>query len=139
MSKAKFWIEILIYHIYIYCALFLAILFKPTTYTCLALFVYVFLTSWMVANPVNCTTLNTVTKVTVVSLYTLGCVVAYKIVYYIYWSNKKYVGLLFLSPFLYFLVIKGLFHNFHCNAYSNINFSVDILHSLMQGQTASQN
>jgi hypothetical protein len=132
MSQAKLAFELLIYHIYIYCALFLAILFKPTTYTCLALFLYVFFSSWMVANPVNCTHLSTVTKVTVVSLYTLCCVVAYKIVYYIYWKNKEYVVFLFLSPFLYFLVIKGLFHRFHCNTNSNINLSVDILRTVVQ-------
>jgi len=127
MAPLKDSIEILLYHIYIYSALFLAILFKPNVYTCLALFLYVYFTTWIIGNPRNCLNLTMFTKVTVVSLYTLGCVAAYTVVYSIYWQHPKYRFLLFLSPFLYLVVVKGLFHVLQCNTYSNINFSLDLL------------
>jgi len=131
MLTLKDSIEILLYHIYIYSALFLAIMFKPNVYTCLALFLYVYLTTWIVGNPANCHNLPMFTKVTVVTLYTLACVAAYLIVYSIYRYYKKYRFLLLLSPFLYLVVVKGLFHFPQCNTYSNINFTFNLLHDVL--------
>ena len=138
MLTLKDSIEILLYHIYIYSALFLAILFKPNVYTCLSVFLYVYLTTWIVGNPANCHNLPMFTKVTVVTLYTLGCVAAYTIVYSIYWQHPNYRFLLFLSPFLYLVVVKGLFHVLQCNTYSNINFTFNLLYDVVH-RLAPQN
>ena len=119
-------IELSIYIFYIYFLIILAIVFKPNILTISALILYVYYISWDILSSNTCHQINFVPKVILSAMYTLGCVIAYIVTYYIYWYYRNYIFLLFFAPFAYFLTIKTLLYILKCNPYSNINYAFGV-------------
>jgi hypothetical protein len=123
--------ELILYIFYIYCLIFLAIIFEPNKYTVTLLFLYVYYIAWNIINPDNCINITFFLRFLSISIYTFGCVVLYKIINFIYWKKNNYKFVFLLLPFCYFFIVKLWFYIFDCDKYSNLNYFISVFNSVI--------
>jgi hypothetical protein len=119
--------EFILYVFYIYYLVFLAVIFIPNKYTISILVAYVYCTSWNIITPENCTSLSFPVRALFITMYTIGCAFAYKLIHYIYWKKPKYIFTLLFLPIIYFVTIKVCCYVFNCNTYSNFNYAIKMM------------
>jgi hypothetical protein len=125
-------IELIIYICYIYGLIVLGILVKPTVLSMLILGAYVYYTTWNILAIEPCVYRMNVAMAVFVFMYTVGCVMVYKLTHYIYWEKRKYIYLLLFLPFGYFIAVKTCFSILNRNPYSNLLYAFSCMRYVFQ-------
>lgn len=120
-------IEILVYILYVYYLLLLAIWFAPSKGSVIVILLFVIICSINICTEKNCKRTNKYMKIAGILLYALFCIAMHSIIHTIYVKNKRLRGLLLLLPLVYLLVVKFLLYVFGCDKFSNYNYMIDLL------------
>jgi len=119
------WIEVLLYFIYIFQIIIIAIFIKPTRLILLLFGIYAFITTSMIYSYGKCKKYNSI-KYFIITLYSLSCMFAYFMIHHIYHFYPRYRFVLLLLPVAYIVTIKTFEHVFWCKNNSVIHFGIQL-------------
>ena len=132
--KNNSYIEFIIYIPIILAVTIIAILIKPTLLTFiiaafLAIAYIIIILSYAECN--KSTSKDNIIFIIIAACFSFICILLYYAINTIYWNYPKYHPLLLLTPIIYFIMIKIIFYSFECDPYSNFNFGINLITTLL--------
>jgi hypothetical protein len=125
------WIEVLLYFIYIFQIIIIAIFIKPTRFILLLVGLYTFITTSMIYYYGKCKKFNNI-KYFTITLYSFFCMFAYFMIHRIYYFYPSYRFILIILPVVYIATIKLFEHVVKCENNSVINFGIQMFLTLIK-------
>jgi len=129
------YIEFITYIPIILVVTIVAILIRPTTLTFILTAIlsisYIFII--LTYAPCNKTiSKDNIIFIIIAACFSFICILLYYAINTIYWNYPKYHPLLLLTPIIYFIMIKIIFYSFECDPYSNFNFGINLITTLLK-------
>ena len=115
--------EFLLYSVYIYSFIILAIKVKPTPLLLFLIGVYAYIFFILIYKFGNCKNFGNI-KYLIFLLYSVGCMVAYYVAHLLYYKHKRYRHFLLLGPLIFLFVIKFFEAFLRCAKDTNIRYVV---------------
>ena len=133
--KDNSYIEFILYIPIILVVTMIAIVIKPTTITFLIAAVLLICYILIILSYAECNksrSKDNIMFIIITCCFTLFCILLYYAINTIYWKYPIYRSLLLLTPIIYFILIKIIFYIFECNKYSNYNFGINLISSILK-------
>ena len=129
------YVEFIVYIPLILVVTIVALLVKPTisTFIIAAILSICYILIILSYAPCNKTkSKDSIIFIIITACFTLLCILLYYAINTIYWKYPQYHSLLLLTPVIYFILIKLIFYSFECDQYSNYNFGINLITTLLK-------